>query len=146
VQLVWYDGVKDGKPNVPPAEALKALPKMPAEGGTLLIGDRGLLFSPNETDQFELLPAARFRDYKDPAPILPTSVGHHREWIQACKGGPKALSNFAYAALLTEVVLLGNVAMRVKKKLDWDGVNMKAIDCPDADQYLRCEYRKGWSF
>jgi hypothetical protein len=144
VEWVWYDGVKDGKPNLPPAEVLAGLPKMPDEGGTLLVGDRGLMFSPNETDQFQLLPEDRFRDYKAP-PTLPVSPGHHKEWIQACKGGATALSNFAYAALLTEVVLLGNVAVRVGKKLAWDGPNMKAVGCPEANQYLRHDYRKGWS-
>jgi predicted dehydrogenase len=145
VELVWYDGLKDGKPNVPPPDALKGLPKLPDEGGTLLIGDRGLMFSPNETDNFRLLPEDRFKDYKDPAPTLPPSPGHHQEWIRACKGGAPALANFTYAALLTEVVLLGNVAVRVGKKLEWDGPNMKVTYCPEADQYLRCEYRKGWS-
>src|SRR5262249_42758887 len=120
-------------------------PKTPVEGGTLLIGDRGLMFSPNETDQFQLLPEDRFRDFQAPAPKLPPSPGHHQEWIRACKGGAPALANFAYAALLTEVVLLGNVAVRVGKKLAWDGPNMRAIGCPEADQYLRRQYRKEWS-
>jgi len=86
VQLIWYDGAKAGKPNLPPSDVLKGLAQLPSEGGTLLIGDQGMMIAPNETDKFQLLPEERFRDYKEPAPTLPTSPGHHREWIQACKG------------------------------------------------------------
>ncbi len=55
------------------------------------------------------------------------------------------MSNFDYAALLTETILLGNLAMRVGKKVEWDGDNMKSTNCPEAEQYVRREYRKGWS-
>jgi len=92
-----------------------------------------------------LLPAAQFKDFQPPAPYLPHSPGHHAEWIQACKTGSPTGSNFQYAAALTEMVLLGNVALRVGKKIEWDAANMKAKNCPEADQYIRREYRKGWS-
>ena len=64
--------------------------------------------------------------------------------IEACKGGPACLSNFDYAGRLTEFVLLGNVALRVGKKIEWDAKRMRAKNCPEADQYIRREYRKGW--
>jgi hypothetical protein len=67
------------------------------------------------------------------------------EWVAAIKGGPPALSNFDYAAVLTETVLLGNVAIRAGKKLDYDGAKMKVTNSPQADQLLRREYRSGWS-
>jgi hypothetical protein len=54
------------------------------------------------------------------------------------------MSNFNYAAMLTETILLGNVAMRVGKKLEWDGPNMKVTNCPEAEQYIKPEFRKGW--
>lgn len=73
------------------------------------------------------------------------SPGHHREWIRACKGGPPAMSNFGYAGLLTETILLGNVAMRVGKRMEWDGENLKSPNSPEAAQYIRTEYRKGWT-
>jgi len=66
------------------------------------------------------------------------------EWLAACKGGPPALSNFANSGPFTEVVLLGNLAIRTGKKLNWDGPAMKATNCPEADQYIHRRYRKGW--
>ena len=69
------------------------------------------------------------------------------EWIQAIKDGKPgiALSNFDYAGLLTETILLGNVAMRVGKKLEWDGPNMKVTNIPELNAWVKREYRKGWA-
>jgi hypothetical protein len=68
-----------------------------------------------------------------------------REWVAAIKGGPPAMSNFDYAATLTETILLGNVAIRAGKKLEWDGANLKVSNCPEAADYIKREYRKGWT-
>ena len=70
-----------------------------------------------------------------------------KEWVEAIKGGKPAiaLSNFDYAAMLTETILLGNVAIRLGKKLEWDGPNMKATNCPEADQFIKQEPRAGWT-
>ena len=76
---------------------------------------------------------------------LPQSPGHHKEWVVACKGGKPALSHFDYAGVLTETVLLGNVAIRVGKKIEWDGPSLRATNCPEANAYLQRSYRKGWS-
>ena len=92
-----------------------------------------------------LLPEADFKDYKPPEPTIPTSIGHHKEWIEACKTGSPTTCNFDYSGALTEAVLLGTVAYRVGQKLDWDPVDLKATNCPEADRYLRREYRKGWT-
>jgi hypothetical protein len=75
---------------------------------------------------------------------LPASKGHHRDWLDACKGGPPASANFEYGAALTEVGLLGLVALRTKKKLYWDAAGMKATNAPEADQFLKETYRPGW--
>ena len=69
----------------------------------------------------------------------------HLEWIEACKGGPEPYSNFGVAAYLTEIILLGCVAMRVGKKLEWDGPAMKALNAPDAAHFVKREYRHGWA-
>ena len=74
----------------------------------------------------------------------PHSLGHHKEWIEACKTGGPTTCNFQYAGALTETVLLGNVAHRSGKKFDWDAANLKARNCPEADAFLKREYRKGW--
>ena len=71
--------------------------------------------------------------------------GQKKEWVAAIKGGPKALSNFDYAAMLTETILLGNVAVKLGKKLEWDGPNLKFTNAPDANKLLRTEYRSGWT-
>ena len=70
---------------------------------------------------------------------------HHIEWIEACKTGSSTYSNFDIAAYLTEIILLGCVAMRVGKKLEWDGEGMRAKNNSDAAKYVRREYREGWS-
>ena len=92
-----------------------------------------------------LLPEADFKDFKAPEPTIPNSIGHHAEWIAACKTGSPTTCNFDYSGALTEAVLLGNVAYRAGQKLDWDAVALKATNCPEADRYLRREYRKGWT-
>jgi predicted dehydrogenase len=138
VRLTWYDGGQK-----PPAELL--LGQAMSESGCLLIGDRGTLFSPGDYGgEFKLLPEDRFADYEGPEPTLPRSPGHHQEWIRACKGGPPAMSHFEYAAVLTEMLLLGNVALRLGQKITWDAAEMKAVNCPEADRYLRRTYRQGW--
>jgi hypothetical protein len=69
---------------------------------------------------------------------------HHLEWIAACKGGKPGYSEFDIAAYLTEIILLGCIALRVGKKLEWDGPNMKATNAPEAAQFVKRNYRKGW--
>ena len=91
-----------------------------------------------------LFPQDKFADYQAPEKRIPDSVGHHQEWINACKTGSPTTCNFTYSGLLAETVLLGAVAYRTGKKLDWDAANMKATNCPEADQYLSRTYRKGW--
>ncbi len=92
------------------------------------------------------------KDYKRPEPSIPRSVGHHKEWIEACKGGKPAGSNFDYAGPLTEMILLGNIAVRMSLagqqkglRLAYDGPNMRITNLPEANQYLRRQYRDGWS-
>jgi hypothetical protein len=80
-----------------------------------------------------------------PEPTLPRSPGHHAEWIQACKTGSATGTHFGYSGPFTEMVLLGNVAYRVGKKLDWDAASFRAINAPEADQYIQPEFRWGWS-
>jgi hypothetical protein len=144
VNVTWYDGSIGRKQNLPPADLWSGL-KLD-KSGSLLIGEKGMLYSPGSyAEQIKLLPEEKFRDYKGPEPTIPRSPGHHKEWILACKGGPKAMSNFDYAGPLTEAMLLGLVALRTGKRIEWDPVNLKAKGCPEADPVIRREYRKGWS-
>jgi predicted dehydrogenase len=139
VRLFWYERRR------PPMELFQG--QKVSASGSLLIGSKGTLYSSDDNGSSRaLLPLADFKGYQPPKPTLPRSPGHHAEWIRACKGGPPAMSNFVdHAGPLTEMVLLGNVAMRLGKRIVWDAEQLRCVDCAAADQYLRREYRKGWS-
>src|SRR5262249_58444728 len=88
-----------------------------------------------------------FRDDRPRTPSIPRAPGNNNfaEWIRACKGGPPAMSNFTdYSGPLTEMVLLGNVAIRVGKRIVWNSEKLEAVDLPEADRWIRRTYRKGW--
>jgi predicted dehydrogenase len=159
VKVTWYEGKKDGKRVLPPTEYTIDGNKISllkngghlSGSGSMLIGEKGILFSPTDyTESYTLLPEAVFKDFKGPDRTLPRNgggdLGMKREWAQAIKDNKPsiALSNFAYAGLLTEFILLGNVAMRAGKKIDWDGENFKITNDSNANDYLRMHYRKGW--
>ena len=91
-----------------------------------------------------LLPERDFEGFKPPTPFLKDSIGHHKEWIEACKTGGPTSCPFDYSGPLTEAALLGNVAYRAGRKLEWDREHLKATGCPEADRYIHHHYRKGW--
>ena len=141
LRLTWYDG---GLRPPRPAELEDGEPM--GANGRLLVGDRGKILNN------KIFPASRRAEYKEPPKTIPRSVGHYKEWLEACKGGKPGGSNFDWAGPLAEVVLLGNVALRLGlreeltfKKLDWDGPNLKFTNCSEANSYLRREYRSGWT-
>ena len=137
VHLTWYHGGKQ------PPELSDPELKMPKWGaGTLFVGDEGMLLA--DYDKHKLLPEEKFMDFKRPEKTIARSVGHHKEWVNACKNGTPTTCNFDYSGALAETVLLGNVAYKAGKKIEWDAADMKCSNAPDADQYLRREYRKGW--
>ena len=140
VKLVWYDGgLRPARP-----EGMEKGAKFPTTG-RLLVGDRGYILND------EIYPASRRREFADVPRTLPRSAGHYREWVDACKGGAAAGSNFAWAGPLTEAVLLGNVALRpemreemTEKALLWDAANLRFTNSDMANRFLRREYRAGW--
>jgi|688.fasta_scaffold58601_4 predicted dehydrogenase len=148
VKLTWYDGGKKPDP------AIVGLTQLP-DGGSILVGDQGMMYVPSDYgSQYILLPKEKFEGYNPPPPNIarattlnlevPVAAAHYVEWLKACKGGPAALSSFDYAALLTEVVLLGNVALRTGQQIHWDGPAGKAKNCPAADAFIEPMMRKGW--
>jgi len=138
-KLIWYDGGK-----MPPAELAPGV-KLP-KNGTILVGTKGTLVTLDAYGgRYKLLPEKEFEGFKPPEMKLPVSPGHHREWILACKGQGEALSNFDYAAQLTETVLLGNLALWAGKKVEWDAGRMCAKNAPETEQIIRPEFRKGWT-
>jgi hypothetical protein len=92
-----------------------------------------------------LLPEEKFEGFQRPEPTIPRSIGHHQEWIEACKSGGPTTCNFDYSGALTEAVLLGTVAYRTGQDLEWDSENLKAKNAPDAERFIHKEYRKGWT-
>ncbi len=140
VRLKWYEVRR------PPMELFQG--QKPVDSGSLFVGAKGTFYSPS--DYGSRLSAVAHeelrRTIKPPQPTLPRSPGHHAEWIRACKGGAPAMSNFVdYAGPLTEMVLLGNVAIRAGKRVEWDAVNLRARDLAAADPFIHREYRKGWT-
>jgi hypothetical protein len=95
-------------------------------------------------DKHLLLPEKDFAGFKRPEPFIPKSIGHHAEWIHACKTGAPTTCNFQYGGWLTEANHLGNVAYRTGQKLVWDSAKLKATNTRAADPFIRREYRKGW--
>lgn len=136
VELTWYDGGKK-----PPQFEEGGFPNWPE--GVLFVGADGMLIS--EWGKHELYPKEKFADFQPPPRTIPESIGHAEEWLAACKNGSPTGCNFEYSGPLTETVLLGTVAYRVGKKLDWDPVNLKAANCPEADPFIRRAYRAGWT-
>ena len=154
ITVKWLDGRKPTKaadgsvkyniPNLPPRpEELEPDRKMPSNG-SMFIGDKGTILVSDATS-WHIVPEEKMKAFKKPDQTIPTSPGHKKEWLQAIKGGPPAMSNFADSGgPLAELVLLGNLAVRTGERFEWDPVNLKAKNCPKADQYVRREYRKGW--
>ena len=111
--------------------------------GAVFVGDKGKLVA--DYGKHILLPRKDYRGFVPPKVEIPPSLGHYKEWIHGCKTGAPTLCNFDYSGMLIEHNLLGNVAYRVGKKLTWDAKGLKAVGCAEADQYIRREYRKGWT-
>jgi predicted dehydrogenase len=157
----WYDGG-----SLPPkeltADIVTLLDKV-STSGCLLVGEKGQLFSSEDGDQdFRFF--VKLKDEKElkratdheAIKAIPEKLARnafkgspdqrqHLEWINACKGGKPGYSDFDIAAYLTEIILLGCVALRTGKKLEWDGPNMRATNAPEAAQYVRRDPRSGWA-
>jgi hypothetical protein len=166
-EFFWYDGnpgdksVKLLRPNEEITKDVKDLLEKVPDSGALLIGEKGIVFSDNDygsrffvkmKDEKELINGNVHEAAKAVPKTIPRNMHEgeadlkqHLEWIDACKGGPTPYSNFDIAAYLTEIILLGCVALRVGKKLDWDGPKMAAKNAPEAAHFVKREYRKGWA-
>ena len=136
VTVSWYDG---GMRPPRPAE-LEPNREFAVGDGTMYVGDKGTMLG------HRLIPDKRMREYKRPPRVLPRSPGHYKEWINACKGGKPAGSDFVnHAAHLAEVVTLGVIAVRLNRKLYWNAEKMEFTNCPEANAMVNPPYRKGWS-
>ncbi len=138
VKLVWYDGKK-----LPPRPAELEAERNLKDNGTLLYGDNGKILFDGLP---RIIPEAKMKAFVRPEPSIPRipKGDHFEDFFIACRGSRPASSNFDFAGPLAETVLAGNVAIRVGKRLEWDGPNMKATNAPEADKYIRRSYRDGW--
>jgi predicted dehydrogenase len=187
-KLYWYEGrvlLADGRKGSlvqPPTDLInKCLKRKRVDGmewieklsdsGSLIVGDKAMLFSPNDygaqyrlyvknkpgsgekKPEVEEMPQEEQDKLRDgqsgPAISLARNgkgdQGMKEEWVAAIRGGARPFSNFDYAALFTETMLLGNLAMRVGKRIEWDGPNLRVTNCAEAEQFIKPEYRKGWT-
>ena len=136
VTITWWDGgLKPPRP-----EELDANRGFAEDDWLMIVGDKGKMYGDR------IIPEKKAQEIGPPPRMLPRSPGHYVEWIQACKGGKPAGSNFVdHAAHLAEVVLLGNIAIRTKEKLLWDGPNLRFTNYEDANKLINPPYRAGWS-
>jgi hypothetical protein len=156
LKLTWWEGHKTEKGqkvrNIP-AHKVTAGFDLP-ESGSLVIGHKGMMMSLSDYGSNNEIILDAMEDIG--AISVPKTLPRHasnnmdesqkREWIAAFAGGPKPLSNFEYAGKLAEFIVLGNIAIRMKgKKLQWDGPGMKFTNNEEANQYLKTDYREGWS-
>src|ERR1700737_557026 len=141
VKLTWYDGgLKPHKPEELGDEELDR------EGGALLIGSKGKLLHETYGYKPRLLPKSLHDSFGKPPQKLPRieKEAHEMNWVNAAKGKAQASCPFEYAARLTEVMLLGIVALHAGKKIEYDGDNMRVTNLSAANDLLRREYRQGW--
>ncbi len=150
VKLTWYEGAKDGQRNLPPADLLQG--EQIVDSGMIFIGEKGSIFTPSDYGSEQvLLPRKAFEGFERPEPTIARLGGadgpdtdQKREWIGAIHGGPAPMSNFDYASKMTEAMLLGNVAVRLGKALEYDGETGSVTNNREAEQFIRGTYREGW--
>ncbi len=133
VTLTWHDsGFTPPRPeDLEPGRSIQS---------PIYVGDKGTMMN------YLIIPETKRKAYGQAPKVLPRSPGQYHEWVNACRGGAPAGSDFTrHSGLLTETPLIGNIAMRVGKKLLWDGPNMKITNDPAANRYLQREYRNGWT-
>jgi predicted dehydrogenase len=134
--LNWYQGEEKPEP-----WRRRTIPRW--NSGVLFVGSKGMLLA--DYSRHILLPQEEFQTLIRPKATIPKSPGHYAEWINACKTGGPTTCNFNYAGWLTEANHLGNVAYRTGKKLEWDATRLYAKNAPDAERFIRRDYRKGWT-
>ena len=135
VRVHWTNG--NGHP-----KCLAELKVPKWSSGILFIGKDGMLLT--DYNRHVLLPEKQFADFQPPEPTIPSSIGHRKEWIEACKKGTPTNCPFRYSGLVTETVLLGNIAYRMGKPIEWDAAAMRFPGNPKADEFLSTPYRDGW--
>ena len=161
VTLFWYDGdkyepprpeeIKKGKEFIPVPPALWAMGR---PFGAMVVGDKGkILYGSHGAAGWRIIPESKMKEYMEEHKKkyepqlndLPSGLKHHKDWLDACKDGKRAGSNFDYGGPLSEIAMLGNIALRMLgTELQWDAERMKFPNCTEANQYIHFPYREGW--
>ena len=117
------------------------------KNGILFVGDKGNILCDGWAGAPRIIPESKMKEYEKPPKTLPRSIGHHKEWVQACKDNdPKAAkAGFDYSGLFTEALLVGLLAVRLGRRIEWDAKKMRATNAPEADNYITKFYRVGWT-
>jgi len=140
VKMTWYEGTRPPRP-----EDLEDGRNMPREGGLLLKGTRGTIMAGVYGGSPRIIPETKMREAKLPEKTIPRAgCSHEMDWVRACKTDHTAGADFAYSGPLAEICCLGNIAQRVDTRIHWDPAAMKVTNVPEANKYVRWEYRKGW--
>ena len=140
LKLTWYEGTRPPRP-----VELEDGRRMPAEGGALFKGTDGTIMCGVYGNSPRIIPEAKMQAAQRPAKTIPRVHGsHEQDWVRACKTGQPAGADFSYSGPLTEICVLGNIAKRVDTRIEWDAENMRVTNLPEANRYVRIEYRDGW--
>ncbi|MFH1264244.1 MAG: Gfo/Idh/MocA family oxidoreductase [Planctomycetota bacterium] len=140
LRLTWFEGTRPPRP-----EDLEDGRRMPGEGGALFKGTKGTIMAGVYGESPRIIPETKMREAKLPEKTIPRVNGtHEQDWARACKTGEPAGADFSYSGPLAEICCLGNIAQRVDARIHWDAENLKVTNLPDANKYIRTEYRKGW--
>jgi predicted dehydrogenase len=142
VALHWYDGgLRPPKPSELDEDGLP----MPEEG-MLLVGDNGKILAEFNGRNPRLVPQSRMAAFQAPPQTLPRPIDELQQWIRACRGVQPSDASFDSVAAMTDTILIGTIALRVDKKLRWDGASGRFVDAPEADALTaRAAYRDGWA-
>jgi predicted dehydrogenase len=138
VRITWYEGGL-----MPPRPVQLEAGRKMADNGILYIGTKGAILGEGWSRSPRIIPESKMRAYDRPAKTLPRVKGHHRNWLDACKGKGRPSTHFDYSGPLTEFTLMGNVALRAGKKLDFDWENMNVTNFTEANKYIKPDYREG---
>ncbi len=149
VKLTWYEGARDGKRHLPAPEQFQG--KVPSDSGSLLVGEKGSIFSPSDYGSEQVLLGVsptpeKPRESSQPKQKSNPDFDHKSEWVRAIREGDPSIarSNFSYSGVLTEAMLLGNVAVRLGRSIDYDPASGRVTNAPEAARLIRPEPRKGW--
>ena len=141
LKVIWYDGGK-----LPPRPAEVEPDRNLGDNGIYFAGDKGTILCGGWAGTPRLVPESKMKDFRTPPKTIPRSIGHIQEWIRACKERKPedAKAGFAYSGPYTEALLVGNLALRLQKPVEWDSAAMKATNAPEADPLIRKTYRRGF--